>query len=202
MRRRRNAWLAAVGALLLLLWQAQVAQAATGSAAGADAGARHCAAGLAAAPSGAEKAATASAPVCFDSFAEAISFATDGRVSLPAQADRVDEKQLLDSGAASTQAAQVARPLLGVEYQNSSYGGGSLVLYGSSGTGCYSGEWYGFPSMASLGFDNRISSAKMYSNCLGKHHDGTSYTGSYTYCETNCSSLGSMNDKTSSIKFI
>jgi hypothetical protein len=123
-------------------------------------------------------------------------------LTLAPDATSVDEAQLSKAGAASSVDAQVSRPLLGVEYQNTGYGGNSLVLYGSSGTGCYAGDWYGFPSMASLGFDNRISSAKMYSNCLGKHHDGTSYTGSYIYCDSSCSSMGSMNDRTSSIKFI
>jgi hypothetical protein len=200
-RRQPSVWWAALGALVLVFWPGQVAHAATGADAGAG---EHCVVALDAIPvddttAGAE---SMSAPTCFDTFAEAIDFATAGRVTLDAEASTVSEKQLRSAGAVSSEVSQVARPLLGVEYQYGSYGGNSLVLYGSSGTGCYSGDWYGFPNMADLGFNNRISSAKMYSNCLGKHHDGTSYTGSYTYCDANCSSLGSMNDRTSSIKFI
>ncbi|MEQ4206384.1 hypothetical protein ABN028_07965 [Actinopolymorpha sp. B17G11] len=201
MRRQRSVWWAALGALVLVFWQGQVAHAATGP---ADAAGDHCVVALDATPVDDTTAApeSASAPTCFDTFAAAIDFATGGRVALDADATSVSEKQLMSAGAVSSEVSQVARPLLGVEYQNGSYGGSSLVLYGSSGTGCYSGDWYGFPSMADLGFNNRISSAKMYSNCLGKHHDGSSYTGSYTYCDANCPSLGSMNDRTSSIKFI
>lgn len=203
MHRCRGALLAAAGAFVLLAWQGQVAQAATDQAGSASGSARHCVAGIPAVPAdGATAAESTSEPICFDTFAESIDFATGGRLTLTPSAKSVDEAQLRDAGAVSTSDAQVARPLLGVEYQNSSYGGDSLVLYGSSGTGCYAGDWYGFPNMASFGFNNRISSAKMYSNCLGKHLDGTSYTGDYTYCDSSCSSLGSMNDRTSSIKFI
>jgi hypothetical protein len=201
-RRARTGWLVAAAAAALLAWQAQVAHAATTTEVDAE-GARHCVVGMAPIPAGGTMDdATASEPTCYDSFAEAIEAATGGRLLLDADANSVAQQDLQEAGAVSTPKAQVARPLLGVEYQNSSYGGNSLVLYGSSGSGCYAGEWYGFPSMASLGFDNRISSAKMYSNCVGKHHAGSSYTGDYTYCSGNCSSLGSLNDRTSSIKFI
>lgn len=201
MRRQRSVWWAVLGALVLVFWQGQSAHAAIGQ---TDAAGDHCVVALDALPASDSTAGpeAASEPACFDSFAAAIDFATAGRVALDDDATRVSEKQLMAAGAISSEVSQVARPLLGVEYQHSGYGGSSLVLYGSSGSGCYSGDWYGFPNLADLGFNNRISSAKMYSNCLGKHHDGTSYNGSYTYCDANCSSLGSMNDRTSSIKFI
>lgn len=198
--RRRRAWLAAAGAVILLSWQAQVAHAADEPANTGQPG-QHCVVGLQAAGPGEAVAPPASEPTCFDTFAEAVSFATDGRVSLPVEATRVSEKQLLSAGVISTAQAPVARPLVGIEYQHTNFGGASLTLYGASGTGCYSGTWYGFPNMASLGFDNTISSGRTYSNCIGKHHDGTNYTGTYTYCETSCATLGSMNDRTSSIKF-
>ncbi len=203
MRRGRTGWLAAAAAVVLLGWQGQVAQAATAGADSAAEGSRHCVLALDPIPQGGSADDVAvGEPTCYDSFAEAIEVATGGRVSLDPDASTVKQQDLQDARAISTPTAQVARPLLGVEYQNSSYGGDTLVLYGSSGTGCYAGEWYGFPSMASLSFDNRISSAKMYSNCVGKHHAGSSYTGDYTYCDSTCSSLGSLNDRTSSIKFI
>lgn len=200
-RRQRSVWGAMLGALVLALWQGQPAVAATGPDDGAG---EHCVIALDANPVADAEAGpgSASAPTCFDTFAEAIDFATVGRVALEPQATTVSEKLLRSAGAISSDVSQVARPLLGVEYQYGSYGGSSLVLYGSSGTGCYSGDWYGFPSLADLGFNNRVSSAKMYSNCLGKHHDGSSYNGDYTYCDANCPSMGTMNNRTSSIKFI
>src|SRR5690606_8767253 len=201
-RRRQTAWLAAVGAVVLLSWQAQLAHAAENptDSARPDSG-RHCVVGLHAAQLGAATEPQATEPACFDTFAEAIDFATGGRVRLPKDATQVSERQLLAAGAISTARAPVARPLVGIEYQHTNFGGASLTLYGASGTGCYAGTWYGFPDLASLDFDNRISSGRTYSNCIGKHHDGTNYTGTYTYCETSCSTLGSMNDRTSSIKF-
>ncbi len=207
MRRRRNTWLAVLATLVLVSWPAQAAQAATK----APDRARHCAVGMPAMPAagstGAARAATGahlakpSRVSCFGSFAESVSYATAGRVRLGPGARSVSTRQLQAAGVVSTRAALAAQPLVGIEYENSNYGGDSLVLYGSSGSGCYSGTWYGFPSMSSLGFDNRISSARTYSNCLGRHHDGTSYTGSYRYCDGSCSTFGTMNDRTSSIKF-
>ncbi|WP_157181247.1 hypothetical protein [Actinopolymorpha alba] len=197
MRRRRSMWLAVLTAIVVAGWQAQIAQAAplVGTA-------RHCVAGLAAVPvDGVAGTSKVTDFTCYDTFAESIRHATGGRVTVASGAESVTTKQLLTAGAISTGTAAAAQPLLGIEYQNGSFGGESLVLYGSSGTGCYAGTWYGFPRMSDLGFDNRISSARAYSNCIGKHHDGTSYTGDYVYCESSCSSLGAMNDRTSSIKF-
>ncbi|MET9019515.1 hypothetical protein ABZV93_06005 [Actinopolymorpha sp. NPDC004070] len=201
MRRRRYTWLAFLATLVLVSWQAQAAQAATG----VPDRSRHCAVGMPAMPATqSETGAHLTKPSrisCFGSFAESVSYATAGRVRLAPDARSVSTRQLQAAGVVSTPAALASQPLVGIEYEDSNYGGDSLVLYGSSGSGCYSGTWYGFPSMSSLGFDNRISSARTYSNCLGRHHDGTSYTGSYRYCDGSCSTFGTMNDRTSSIKF-
>ncbi|GAA2757556.1 hypothetical protein [Actinopolymorpha rutila] len=198
MRRRRYTWLAVLATLVLVSWQAQAAQAATG----VPDRARHCAVGMPAMRAGTGfHLAKPSKVSCFGSFAESVSYATAGRVRLAPGARTVSTRQLQAAGVVSTRSALAAQPLVGIEYEDSNYGGDSLVLYGSSGSGCYSGTWYGFPSMSSLGFDNRISSARMYSNCLGRHHDGTNYTGSYRYCDGSCSTFGTMNDRTSSIKF-
>jgi hypothetical protein len=149
---------------------------------------------------------------CFTTLSAAISHATGGRVQLAPDAQRVDRDQILqantEAAAASTTASASAaspRPagvVLGIEYVNRNYDGDALVLSASSGSGCYSGTTYGFPNMALYDFDNRISSAEMFSNCIGKHHQGASYTGSHYYCDSaRCPSLGDLNDRTSSIKF-
>ncbi|WP_460517045.1 hypothetical protein [Flindersiella endophytica] len=149
---------------------------------------------------------------CFTTFSAAISHATGGRVKLVPGARSVDRKQILQANAevaaasTSTSASAAApRPtggVLGIEYVNRNYGGDALVLSASSGSGCYSGTTYGFPNMALYDFDNRISSAEMFSNCIGKHHQGASYTGMHFYCDSaRCPDMGDMNDRTSSIKF-
>jgi hypothetical protein len=150
---------------------------------------------------------------CFGSFSEAISHATGGRVQLEPGARRVSREEITRANAEaaatspSTTSASAATPkpagaVLGIEYVNRNYEGDALVLSASSGPGCYSGTSYGFPNMALYDFDNRISSAEMFSNCIGKHHQGASYTGMHFYCdEARCPEMGDMNDRTSSIKF-
>jgi hypothetical protein len=151
---------------------------------------------------------------CFTTFSAAISHATGGRVKLAPDARSVDREQMLQANAEAASASSTAaesnsaaapKPagaVLGVEYVNRNYSGDALVLSASSGSGCYSGTTYGFPNMALYDFDNRISSAEMFSNCVGKHHQGASYTGMHYYCDSaRCPELGDLNDRTSSIKF-
>jgi hypothetical protein len=132
---------------------------------------------------------------CFDSFAEAVEFATDGELSAttPAELDR--EVELREATTASA-----AWVVLGYEYKGTSYTGGSLVLYGTSGSGCGSGSTYGFSSMPS-GWSNVISSAKVFASCWSIHYDYTSYSGDRRTCTGSCSSLGTMNNRTSSVLF-
>ncbi|HEU4540828.1 MAG TPA: hypothetical protein VFR23_06835 [Jiangellaceae bacterium] len=111
---------------------------------------------------------------CFPSFGEAVEFATGGELS--------------------------ASVVLGYEYKGTSYTGGSLVLYGTSGSGCGSGSTYGFSSMPS-GWSDVISSAKVFASCWSTHYDYTGYSGDRRTCYGSCSSLGTMNNRTSSILF-
>jgi hypothetical protein len=141
---------------------------------------------------------TASAPLpepvvdCFPTFAEAVEFATRGEISAASPAE-------LESAVESS-AVTMASVVLGYEYKGTSYTGGSLVLYGSSGSGCGSGSTYGFSSMPS-GWSNVISSAKVFASCWSVHYDYTSYSGDRRTCTGSCSSLGTMNNRTSSILF-
>ncbi len=88
--------------------------------------------------------------------------------------------------------------LVGIEYSSSGYGGSSLALYGSSGSGCYGGVTYGFSSLPG-GWNNVISSAQGFNGCDGRHYDATGYGGSFVDCT--CSSMGAMDNRTSSILF-
>lgn len=129
---------------------------------------------------------------CFPSFGEAVEFATGGELSAdsPAELESVIES-------AEVTAASV---VLGYEYKGTSYTGGSLVLYGTSGSGCGSGSTYGFSSMPS-GWSDVISSAKVFASCWSTHYDYTGYSGDRRTCYGSCSSLGTMNNRTSSILF-
>lgn len=127
---------------------------------------------------------------CFATFAEAVEFATDGELSAASPAEL---EEAVDSGT-------VASVVLGYEYKGTYYSGGSLVLYGTSGSGCGSGSTYGFSSMPT-GWSNVISSAKVFASCWSIHYDYTGYSGDRRTCTGSCSSLGTMNNRTSSILF-
>lgn len=127
---------------------------------------------------------------CFATFAEAVEFATDGELSAASPAEL---EQAIDS-------ETVASVVLGYEYKGTYYSGGSLVLYGTSGSGCGSGSTYGFSSMPT-GWSNVISSAKVFASCWSIHYDYTGYSGDRRTCTGSCSSLGTMNNRTSSILF-
>lgn len=124
---------------------------------------------------------------CFPTFAEAISFVTGGGIEVDSPAE------LTRAVASGGEFAAAASVLLGIEYTGSGYSG-------SSGSGCGSSTTYGFPSMPS-GWNNVISSARSYSGCWSTHYDGTSYTGTRRTCPGACSSMGTMNNRTSSIVF-
>jgi hypothetical protein len=145
----------------------------------------------AAAPSGAEPLAE---PVvdCFPTFAEAVLFATDGELSAVSPAELEE--------AVESESVAMASVVLGYEYKGSSFSGGSIVLYGTSGSGCGSGSTYGFSSMPT-GWNNVVSSAKVFASCWSTHYDYTSYSGDRRTCTGSCSSLGTMNNRTSSILF-
>lgn len=206
---RRLGWAAAAITFVAVCVQAPVASATTGAQTESRPG-RTCVASLTSGSVVLPSVGSAVADFrCFDTFSEAISHATAGRVQLAPDAGRVSREEIEQSNAAAststTFSAATPRPagaVLGIEYVHRNYGGDALVLSAASGGGCYSGNTYGFPNMALYDFDNRISSAEMYSNCVGKHHQGASYTGMHFYCdEARCPEMGDMNDRTSSIKF-
>jgi hypothetical protein len=145
----------------------------------------------AAAQSGAEPLAE---PVvdCFPTFAEAVFFATDGELSAVSPAELEE--------AVESESVAMASVVLGYEYKGSSFSGGSIVLYGTSGSGCGSGSTYGFSSMPT-GWNNVVSSAKVFASCWSTHYDYTGYSGDRRTCTGSCSSLGTMDNRTSSILF-
>lgn len=121
-------------------------------------------------------------------------------MQLAANATSVSQSQLLAAHVVSGPGTVATNPLLGIEYYDSGYHGATLTLYGTSGSGCYSGTTYGFRSLPS-GWNDEISSAKGYSNCWGDHYQNTGYSGVELVCKPNCSGFSAMNDRTSSIIF-
>lgn len=158
-------------------------------------GGSYCAVGVA--PVGAVSAAPT--PIsCFATFSESIAFATQGRVVLPAGATTVSTSQLVAAHAVSTPAAPATNPLLSIEFSASRYRDSQLTLYGTGGSGCYSGVTYGFSPLPS-GWQNTIGSAQGYSNCDVSHYDKVGYAGAVYTCRPNCTDLGLLNDNAESI---
>lgn len=149
----------------------------------------HCAVQLA--PEGSADAAEVEQR-CFERFADAVAYGTDGEVRLPPDAG--PRALDLDSEVVTASA------LLGVLYGGTGYDGASKVLNGT-GDGCYAGRTYKVKNLASVNFDNRASSFKVRSNCLGRVYAGKNLSGAKFLCENNCSSLGNLNNRGSSIKF-
>jgi hypothetical protein len=137
--------------------------------------------------------------VCFDNFARSISAATNGRVQLNGsiQPGSMTEEALNSNNGVYSPSSQV---VIGIDWEDSNFGGSSYTWV-VSGSGCSSSTQYSVSSMPS-GWDNRVSSAKGYSNCnYFYHYQNTSYGGSSVACNTECSSMGSLDNATSSEKW-
>lgn len=137
---------------------------------------------------------------CFDNFADSIYVATNGRVQLDhsTRPEEVTNEDLnFNNGLNSSLSSQV---VIGIDWDSTNFAGSSYTWV-VSGSGCSSSTQYSVSSMPS-GWDNRVSSARGYSNCnYFYHYQNTSYGGSSVVCNTECSSMGSLNNATSSEKW-
>jgi hypothetical protein len=177
--------LAACAGLVLLGMSAPAAMAETG---------QHCVATVVANTS------NVSDYQCFDTFAAAISHATEGRVDLPAGAKTVSDEQLASAGTLSTSDdEQVADVTLGTEYDGTNYGAPTLTLVGSGGN-C-STSTYDFDNLGSYGWNNRPSSARGYGGCWINHYDQTNQGDPHYVCDGTCTGLGALNNRASSLRF-
>lgn len=94
----------------------------------------------------------------------------------------------------------LASTVIGIFYENASYGGASYVASVSQ-NGCY-GYSHGYTNLGAIGWDNRISSFRSYSNCRTAIFSNTNYGGSSYGYYTNSTYVGSaMNDQASSIRW-
>jgi hypothetical protein len=129
---------------------------------------------------------------CFDTFSDAIYFATGGAVRLPATVgpDELTEEMLQPAA---------DRTVISVEYKDPNYSGQSFVWYVNNSFGCTTGWSYAQPTMPS-GWNDVISSSASYGGCTYvRHYEHTYYGGSKIDCT--CATMGAMNDKTSSLKW-
>ncbi|SDF04724.1 hypothetical protein SAMN04487781_0022 [Cellulosimicrobium cellulans] len=91
--------------------------------------------------------------------------------------------------------------VLGVLWRDPSYKGASKVLYGSGTNGCHTGSTYGFPNLANLLMNNVVSSASTYAGCWATLYDSSSYAGTKKNCTPHCATLGSFDDRASSVVY-
>lgn len=140
----------------------------------------HCVAGLA--PAGSTAVAdTVTDFRCFDSLAESLDYVADR-----AATERSESSELAT--------------LVGVLYDKTGYGSPTLALYGSGGS-CTSGATYGFPRLSDYGWNNRAESAQGRNGCAITFYADANYGGATKSCFNSCSTLGTLNNRASSVYF-
>ena len=152
--------------------------------------------------------------VCFGSLEEALEFVSGdavapsrlGRATRAAAAGRAGELNATTTAgprAAAERATTAAAGsiVLGVLWRDPSYKGASKVLYGSGTNGCHTGSTYGFPNLANLLMNNVVSSASTYAGCWATLYDSYSYAGTKKNCTPHCATLGSFDDRASSVVY-
>ncbi|EST29295.1 hypothetical protein N566_22390 [Streptomycetaceae bacterium MP113-05] len=147
-------------------------------------GGRHCIAGLA---DGEQR--------CFDTFAEAVAAATDGRV------DDAPSSARAAAGDDAFRASLAGEVIQGTFFEHGNYGGASLTIYGPQP--CEKDGWVNCQYDLGDWWKDRISSVQPWANCwlwlypepdLGGDRDGP--------FKENTADIGSfMNDRTESIGF-
>jgi hypothetical protein len=139
------------------------------------------------------------APKCFDDLASAVAFATGDLVHIAPTVNTVTQDQL-DGGRRAAHArgedTSSSSIIIGIEYKDSGYSGASRV-YNVNATPCSGGGNYSEPDLRGDSFDDSISSARAYAGCQSTHYQYANYTGSLHACT--CSSMGYMDDRTTSI---
>ncbi|WP_336707699.1 hypothetical protein [Oerskovia sp. USHLN155] len=151
---------------------------------------------------------------CFDTFGEAIESATGVPVTDPAveagepaalrafAQDQAAQAQSRSAGPDARAAAPGTTMMLGVAYKGANHTGGNKVFWSNGGYGCMTGNTYGFPKLSPYLMNNNISSLNAYAECWATLYDLENYVkGASTNCVPFCATLGSMNDRASSIVF-
>lgn len=141
--------------------------------------------------------------LCVDAsadLADAVYAAYGITMSTPDAAVGIRRGSETTSRSAAAGVVALASTVIGIFYENASYGGASYVASVSQ-NGCY-GYSHGYTNLGSIGWDNRISSFRSYSNCRTAIFANTNYGGSSYGYYTNSSYVGSaMNDQASSIRW-
>jgi hypothetical protein len=163
---------------------------------------RHCVIRLEAAGSDASQVPVprqlARQPECYPTFRDAIFFATKGIILLPSKQPFSVQLEIVDQELKTRQDELTAASVFvaAIDYEHSNYQGATLTWESS---GPCTPEIYFYKNSMPFRWNDVLSSTRGYSDCgrnvLFEHVDrrGATWT-----CWPNCSSVGWMNDKTSS----
>jgi hypothetical protein len=92
--------------------------------------------------------------------------------------------------------------VIGVSYKGKNHTGDIQIYYGANRGGCEGGVTFGFPKLSTLLQNNVISSMLSLGNCWSTLYDLENYVkGESTNCVPHCTTLGSMDNRASSIVF-
>jgi hypothetical protein len=133
---------------------------------------------------------------CYNTFAQAIGAATDGRVKRPdLTPDSISESDLAGSDAGSLRVA-----LIGIDYDGRGFTGASLSWFTADLTGCFSPGTFFRANMPAF-FNNRLTSTRAFSGCRkNDSFPGFNLTGLGIRCFPNCSYVGNFWNNTTSSK--
>jgi hypothetical protein len=136
---------------------------------------------------------------CFDTFAEALFEATNHQINLDPSSNPGD---ITDEMINSLEYIDLpdAQVVIGIDWDYTNYGGNSNIWV-TSDTGCSPSLQYQVPSMP-VGWNDQVSSSKAYSNCSFYHYRDTNYGGPYLKCDPYCPTMGSLDNATSSEKWL
>jgi hypothetical protein len=146
---------------------------------------------------------------CFATFRAAIAYGTGGRITdapLSAAAAARDPefaaKARASNAAATSSAIAAASVLLGTEYADADFRGGSLNLFGTGSCDNSSDADFRFGSLPA-GWNDRITSFKSFSNCAQQLFRSVNFTGgALTIVIRSLANVGAAaNDQASSVTF-
>lgn len=114
--------------------------------------------------------------------------------------DRGVDTEVAPDGGGDVQLAMSAGTVIARVYDGSYLSGSSLTYSVSNWSGCSDGSRYGDSWLGS--WNNRISSSRGYSGCDVIHYRYSGYSGTSRRCSSTCYTLGSLNNDTSSLRFV
>ena len=165
---------------------------------------RHCVVRLEAAGSDEPQLPTPTEPECYPTFRDAIFFATRGVVLLPARETFSVQLEILDQElkARRDELSAAASYVLAIDSEHINYQGASHVWTAPGPCLPLGASYQQASGMPSSWWNDRVSSTRGYSDCdrnvLFEH---ANYGGGSFTCWPDCSSVGWINDRTSSRKW-